>query len=138
MKTLLVLEDEALVMRLLRQVLKQYNIVEATSAEQAIQLSQGCDPRIDLLLADVTLPISSGVRVALSLRCENPDLPVILTSGYPLSDWSERDTAGLTRLSSKSLIILQKPVPPRQLLSAVAELIGVEQTEKSLHSTTGV
>jgi CheY-like chemotaxis protein len=36
-KTVLVLEDEPLVMKLLRHMLKLYNLVEATSAEEAFR-----------------------------------------------------------------------------------------------------
>ncbi|MEI9974408.1 MAG: response regulator [Ignavibacteriota bacterium] len=130
MKTLLVLEDEPLVMKLLRHMLKQYTIVEATRAEQALRLFNDHAQQIDLLLADVTLPVSSGIQVALVLRSKIPNLPVILASGYPVDNWSEQDANDLKRLDSRSLTILQKPTPPKQLLSAVAELIGVEQAEK--------
>lgn len=130
MKTLLVLEDEPLVMKLLRHMLKQYNLVEATSAEEALRLFNDHGNQIDLLLADVTLPMSSGIQVALTIRSKAPNLPVILTSGYPVSGWNERDAADLKRLDSRSVVILQKPNPGRRLLSAVEELIGAEQPQK--------
>ena len=130
-KTLLLLEDEPLVMTLLRHMLKQYSLVEATSAEQAIRLFHDRDPEIHLLLAEVSLPSRSGVEVALILRSEIPGLPVILTSGYPVSGWNERDAADLKRLGSRSVIILQKPNPARRLLSAVDELIGTEDVQKT-------
>ena len=118
-------------MTLLRHMLTQYNIVEATSAEQAIQLFHERYREIDLLLADLTLPRSSGVQVALTLRSEIPDLPVILTSGYPVGGWNERDAADLKRLGSNAVIILQKPNPARRLLSAVDDLIGAGQPQKA-------
>jgi two-component system, cell cycle sensor histidine kinase and response regulator CckA len=94
-KALLLLEDEPLVMTLLRHMLKQYSLVEATSGEEAIRLFHDRDPEIQLLLAEVSLPSSSGVEVALILRSEVPCLPVILTSGYPVNRWNERDAADL-------------------------------------------
>ena len=42
-----------------------------------------------------------------------PDLPVILTSGYPVSGWSDRDAAGLERLGPGPVAILQKPFSPK-------------------------
>jgi CheY-like chemotaxis protein len=131
MKTLLVLEDEPLVMNLLRFTLKKYNLVEARNAEEALRFFHDSDREIDLLLADLSLPVSSGVLVALILRCEIPVLPVILISGYPASDWNDRDTADLKRLGSDSVIVLQKPNRPRLLLSAIDELIGKEQPQKA-------
>ena len=128
MKTLLVLEDEPPVLKLLWHMLKQYNVIEATTAEQALRLFEENHYQIDLLVADVTLPAGSGVQVALVLRSQIRDLPVVLTSGYPVSDWSARDSADLEELGSKSVAILQKPFLAQELLSAVRKLTGEPQT----------
>lgn len=129
METLLLLEDESSVMKLVRHMLKQYNLIEATTAEQAIRLVNERDRRVHLLLADVTLPTSSGIQVALLLRSEIPDLPVILTSGYPVGDWTSRDSADLERLGSSSVAIIQKPFQRQVLLQTVRALIGEPQNE---------
>ena len=128
MKTLLVLEDEPPVLKLLWHMLKQHNVMEATTAEQALRVFGENHHRIDLLVADVTLPASSGIQVALALRARTRDLPVILTSGYPVMDWSPRDSADLERLGSKAVAILQKPFAAQELLSAIGRLTGEPQT----------
>jgi CheY-like chemotaxis protein len=124
-KTLLVLEDEPVLMVLLRHLLKPYGLIEAATAEQALRLFHDYGRRIDLLLADVTLPASSGIKVALLVRSEIPGLPVILTSGYPVSVWSARDAADLERLGSSSVAILQKPFQAEVLRNTVREMIGI-------------
>lgn len=124
MKTLLVLEDEPAVMKFMRHVLVQHNLLEAGTAEQALRLFVENGRRVDLLLADVTLPTSSGLRVAFFLRSELPTLPVILTSGYPVSSWSARDSVELHRLGPKSVKIIQKPFQAQILSSLVNELLG--------------
>jgi CheY-like chemotaxis protein len=124
MKTLLVLEDNPAVMTVLRVTLVQYSLVEASTAEQALRLFTESGRKIDLLVADVTLPTSSGIQVALLLRSKIPALPVILTSGYPVGAWSDRDSADLERLGSRSVAILQKPFQFQRLLKAVCELTG--------------
>jgi CheY-like chemotaxis protein len=131
MKSLLVLEDEPSVMKLLRHMLEQYTLILATTAEQAIQLFKDNAQQIDLLLADVTLERSSGIHVALLLRSEVPRLPVILTSGHPVSQWSDRDAADFQRLAWQSLAFLQKPFQAKLLLNAVRELIGTAQPDKA-------
>ena len=60
MKTTLVLEDESAVMRLLCLMLKHYNLVAATTAERVLSLFAGHVHQIDLFVADLTLPTSSG------------------------------------------------------------------------------
>jgi CheY-like chemotaxis protein len=129
LKTLLVLEDDPSVMMVLRLMLEQYSIIEASSAEQALRLFTEHSRKIDLLVADVTLPTSSGIQVALLLRSEVPDLPVILTSGYPVGAWNDWDSADLERLGSRSVTILQKPFQGKGLSDAVLELIGTAPSE---------
>jgi two-component system cell cycle sensor histidine kinase/response regulator CckA len=124
MNTLLVLEDDPAVMMLLRLMLEPYSLIEACSAEEAIRLFNAHGRQVDLLVADLSLPRSSGVKVALNLRSKVPNLPVILTSGYPVSAWSDRDSADLEGLGSRSVAILLKPFQAQELLTAVRELLA--------------
>jgi hypothetical protein len=78
-----------------------------------------------------TLPIGSGIQVALFFRPEVPDLPVILTSGYPVSGWSVRNSADLKTLGSKSVVILRKPFQAQILSNTIWEFIGTDQAEKN-------
>jgi two-component system, cell cycle sensor histidine kinase and response regulator CckA len=126
-KTILLLEDESTLMNLLRQMLGPYRVIEATTAKQALQLFSNHNRRIDLLIADLTLPDSSGIHAALILRSENPSLPVIVTSGYPVSTWTVRDVLDLERLGPAT--ILSKPFRSQELLQAVVELIGAPTSE---------
>ena len=67
-KTILVLEDEPLVMKLLRHVLRHYQVISATTAEQALQVFGNGPGQVDLLATDVRLPTLSGIQVALLFR----------------------------------------------------------------------
>jgi len=132
MKTVLVLEDEPSLLKLLHHMLKEFRVIEASGAEQALQLFVDGNRKIDLLVADLTLPTSSGIQVALLLRSEISKLPVILTSGYPVSEWTGRDRTDLQRLGSNSMAVLQKPFLAQELLSIVSRLTGESQTEVAL------
>ena len=123
MKTILVVEDDPFVLSVFRSVLrpKGYAILEATSAEQALKW-YGTPQQIDLIIADVALPLRSGIQVALELRKSVPDLRIILTSGYPLNMWP--DVAMLHEVPPDAIRILQKPFLPKELLYKTEELIG--------------
>lgn len=130
MAKVLILDDEPAVLRLIGRMFKGWSIIEADTAEDALRAFADHNHHIDLLAADVTLPRSSGIQVALLLRTRLRDLPVILTSGYPVSGWCVRDTLDLERLGSNAVAILQKPFQAQVLLKAVRELMGVDpQTE---------
>lgn len=124
MKKILVLEDEPVIMRLMRSMLKQYAVIEAATAQEALLCSIDVEFQVDLLIADLTLPVSSGVAVARTLRSRLPTLPIILTSGYPVSNWSKQDAGDLEKLGANSVQIVQKPFQSRTLLRAVQESLG--------------
>ena len=110
-------------MKLFRHTLRDYRMIEATTAEEALMLFIDHDYLIDLLVADLTLPRKSGAQVAVHFRSKIPDLPVILTSGYPVSGWKERDSADLRRLG-QPVAVLQKPFTGHQMLDAICDLTG--------------
>ena len=60
MKTILVVEDESAAMESLRNILKEYNVIEALNAEQALSLFSQYGRHVDLLVSHVILPRSSG------------------------------------------------------------------------------
>ncbi|MCU1238930.1 MAG: response regulator receiver protein [Candidatus Solibacter sp.] len=124
MTSILVLEDEYFLMKFMRQILKHHTVLGASSAEEALRHFKRSNRGVNLLIANVNLPTSSGVQVALLLRSAVPELPTILTSDYPLSSWNEQDAADLKRLGSNSVIVIQKPVETQRLLNCVRELIG--------------
>jgi DNA-binding response OmpR family regulator len=124
MKNILVLEDQRSVMRHMRLILKQYTLIEAPTAQEALFCSIDVEFRIDLLVADLTLPISSGIAVARTLRSKIPALPVILTSRHPVSNWSKQDSMDLEKLGSQSVQVVQKPFEAQSLLCAVRESLG--------------
>jgi len=131
LKTLLVLEDEPSLMKLLRHTLRDYRLIEATSAEEALLLFIDHEYQVDLLVADLTLPTKSGAQVAFHMRSKIPRLPVILTSGYPVSNWSERDSSDLRRLAEMPVAVLQKPFAGYKLLALICELTGWPPAKKA-------
>ena len=128
-KTILLLEDEPALMKLLAHALGAYDVIEATTADEALRQFAERGRHIDLLIADVTLPAGSGLRVAFFLRSEFQNLPVILTSGYPVSNWSTNDTIDLQRLGSTSVAFLQKPFQAQELSRLVERLLGTSTAE---------
>jgi CheY-like chemotaxis protein len=128
-KTILVLEDEPLVMKLLRQVLKTYNVIAAGTAEQALAILANHECPVDLLVTDVRLPTLSGIQVALRIRSDRPDFPILLVSGYPAEGWRDVDAADLQELGSNCVVVLQKPFHAKVLLKAACELLGASSID---------
>jgi two-component system cell cycle sensor histidine kinase/response regulator CckA len=131
MKTILVFEEKPLAMTLLRHLLKQYSLIEATTAERALELFADHAHQIDLFITELMPSTSSGLEVALRLRSEAPSLPVILMSSYPVGYWSDWDSVHLQKLGLSSVVFLQKPIQPQVLSKTVRELVGAPQCEQT-------
>jgi PAS domain S-box-containing protein len=86
-ETILLVEDEAPLRRLIREVLtgSGYAVVEAADGEEAmraISARDGEQAPIDLVLSDVVMPGMSGHQLAMSVRARWPAARVLLMSGY--------------------------------------------------------
>ena len=131
MKTILVLEHDPLIRALIRLVVEQsgYTMQEATSPKAVFERFEENYSEIHLLIADVTAPGFSGIRVALKLRSLLPNLKIILMSGRARSIFAGQTLGKLERLLSNSVAILEKPFFPVMLLDAIHRLIGLPHYE---------
>lgn len=114
--TILVIEDEPVLLSLARMVLENsgYHVLEAASGDEALALWKEKKDTVDLVLTDMVMPGSlSGPQVAQMMRADNPTLQVIYSSGYSMD--SMVDTTGETDPKS----YLPKPYVPSTLVKAV-------------------
>jgi CheY-like chemotaxis protein len=84
-RTVLVVEDDASVRGLVKEILLHYHyrVIEAEDGEEALALARQYRNEIVLLLTDMVMPRGvSGRELAERLLKERPDLKVIYTSGY--------------------------------------------------------
>jgi len=83
-RTILVVEDERIMLRLLERFLSRqgYQVLLAADGEQAIDGYCRHKTEIDVVLLDVGLPKVSGVDVLRKMKKENPDVRVVVASGY--------------------------------------------------------
>ena len=58
-----------------------YNVLEATTGTEAIQVGARNEKGVDLLLSDVAVPERSGTEVALELSASHPSMVVLFVSG---------------------------------------------------------
>jgi PAS domain S-box-containing protein len=119
-ETILLAEDEAAVRTVVREALVRlgYTVLEATSADAAIEIGERHAGPIHLLLTDVVMPGRSGGQVAARLRRARPEMRVVFMSGYP--------DAAVLRLSKgePGVTYLQKPFGPDSLARTVRRALG--------------
>jgi DNA-binding response OmpR family regulator len=83
-RTILVVEDEKLMLRLLERTLSQHSYAVFTAADGEAALETYCRHKteIDLVLLDVGIPKVKGVDVLHKMKSENPGVQVVIFSGY--------------------------------------------------------
>jgi PAS domain S-box-containing protein len=118
-ETVLLVEDEPGVRKLVRGILEQYgySVIEAESGRQALEMETAHEGRIDLLLADVVLPEMSGRDVADALVLSRPGIKVLYLSGY--TDHVVIDRGVL----AAGACFLQKPFTPEVLAGKIREVL---------------
>jgi len=115
-ETILVVEDDAMVRRMLETMLAMggYNILSAASGAEALQVWESGGSKVNLLLTDMVMPGGiSGKELAETLREERPGLRVLISSGY-----SSELVSGGEALPPKTWF-LAKPYTPSELLQVV-------------------
>jgi PAS domain S-box-containing protein len=118
-ETVLLAEDEAPVRAVARQVLERqgYTVLEAPSAEAALDIATRYSGAIHLLLTDVIMPGLSGRELATRLADLRPEARVIFMSGYT------DDAVTRHGVLEPGLAYLQKPFTPDALGQKVREVL---------------
>ena len=113
-ETVLVVEDQAALRSIVSRALRAegYQVLEAATPAQAMELTSQSERAIQLLLTDVVMPVMSGPRLALRLLASRPDLRVLYMSGYPAGSTGAGVDLG-------TAAVLQKPFSIEDLVAAV-------------------
>ena len=118
-ETILLVEDEEGVRRLVRDIIRRqgYQVLEAASGEEALKVVERHGAGIQLLLTDLVLSQMSGRELSERLRAQRKDLKVLYMSGY--TDDAVLHAGMLTRGAG----FIQKPFTAAQLSMRMRELL---------------
>jgi DNA-binding NtrC family response regulator len=113
-RTVLVVDDSQLVLRILRRILSTngYRVLTAESPQEALQLVTS--HRVDVLLTDMVFPEGeTGVDLVSVLRRQAPDLAMVAMSGQIGKETRDH------LLGQGVATFLAKPLAPQEVLDAV-------------------
>ena len=118
--TVLVIEDEDMVMDVSREMLEHmdYRVLGAKTGKEAIDIAQTYDAVIDLALLDIGLPDMGGDKVYPIIKDARPGLKVIVCSGYSI-DGPAQDI-----LNAGAQSFLQKPFSMTTLSERLKDVMG--------------
>jgi len=122
-ETILVVDDEPLLLALLAEVLtsRGYHVLSARNGLEAVEIYRRERERIQLVLLDVVMPGMGGVEAFGKLKKINPDVKVIVCSGYA------QDSAVREIVRNGAVGFMAKPYLTEDILEFVARNIGTQE-----------
>lgn len=86
--TILIVDDEEAIRNLLSDTLTSlgYKTIEALNGKEAINLYLSNKDTIDLVILDLIMPVMGGEETLIRLREINPDVKVLIETGYGVSE----------------------------------------------------
>lgn len=120
-ETILLVEDETMIRDLARRALTKngYNVLEANSGHEALEVSKQHIGSIDLLLTDIIMPGQiHGDQLAKAITILRPDLKILFISGHT------KDVKSTQEIINQRSNFLQKPFTPSSLVNKVREVLA--------------
>jgi len=118
---ILFVDDDSTIRNFMKTQLKEngYTVFTAENVQEALELCKREKYRIDLLFTDAVLPDKKGTDLIDSLFNHNPELKIILTSGYS-GIGNEKNIRGGSHFQ-----FINKPYSLKDSLNAIRETLDV-------------
>jgi PAS domain S-box-containing protein len=123
-ETVLLVDDEEIILDIGRDLLKAMGCktLTARGGHEAIELYQKNQDEIDIVILDMIMPNMSGGEVYDRMKEINPDIKVLLSSGYSINDQA---TDILSRGCNG---FIQKPFTINELSAAIRQILDKKLT----------
>lgn len=110
-KTILIVEDVEASFELLKAMLKstEANLLWAKNGEEALTMCED-NPKIDLILMDINMPIMNGYDATRLIKAKRPELPIIAQTAYAIIGDKEKS------LDAGCDDYISKPIKKQHLL----------------------
>ena len=119
-ETILIVDDEEYILDTCAAMLETmgYKVLLAGSGEKALEVFRKNQSKIDLVILDMVMPGMDGLETFEHLNQMDPQIKVILSSGYSIEDISEEIIEnGRTEL-------IQKPFSLKQINQIIREMLN--------------
>ena len=115
---ILVIEDDPIIRKTTKAILEKlgYTVLLAEDGQKGIDIYKSEQRKIDLVLMDMIMPVMNGKECFRELKVLNPDVKVIMASGYTDIETDEIRNMGLTGF-------IKKPYDRSSLSIAVSKAI---------------
>jgi sensor domain CHASE-containing protein/nitrogen-specific signal transduction histidine kinase/ActR/RegA family two-component response regulator len=121
-ETVLLVDDEAVILEVGQDFLEAmgYRVLVARDGKEGVAVYKKNWDEIDIVVLDIVMPNMGGGEAYDRMREINPDIKVVLSSGFPI----DGEAAEILERGCDGFI--QKPFKMKQLSQAIREVLGTE------------
>ncbi len=123
---ILLVEDEDEVREVTKRILERsgYTVLTAANGKDALKLYEEKRDKISLVILDLIMPEMGGQECLEELHRIDPDLKIMVTSGYPLHGPTKE------AIASAACGYVGKPYSMKEILRQVREVLNCELSGK--------
>lgn len=122
--TLLLVEDEEQIAYLAKVMLIRlgFTVIEASNGRDALELYRNNAADIKIVMTDMGMPIMDGFTLFRELKTLNPQLPIVISSGFG-------DSVVTTKIDHEEIAgLVSKPYNINQLRDVLKSIMGEENS----------
>jgi len=120
-ETILLVDDESMIITVTKEILESmgYKVITSFRGEEAVKIFSQNDLTIDLVILDLIMPGMGGEKTFGLMRKMNPDIKIILSSGYSI------DGIAKGIIDGGCNAFLQKPFHLTELSQKIREVLDM-------------
>jgi len=121
-ETILLVDDEKIIRNITEKMLNKlgYQVLTAANGLNAVEIYKNNKDKTDMVILDMIMPEMGGSETYDELKKINPDIKVLLASGYSIDE----DVSNILERGCNGFI--QKPFSLNKLLQKIRDILGEE------------
>lgn len=112
---ILIVDDETLILELLKIMLSDYNVIGAVNGREAVEKYKESKP--DIVFMDIMMPVMDGIEATKEILKIDSEAKVIAVTAYA-------KTKGKEMLEAGALDIIEKPFDPEDVKNIIKSNLG--------------
>ncbi len=114
MVKIMVVDDEIAMREILKIMLKDYRVIEASNGREAVELYKNEKP--DIVLMDIMMPLMNGIEATSEIKKIDPNAKIVAITAYASSKGEKVMNAGAD-------YILKKPFTRRDVVKLINKIL---------------
>ncbi len=113
----LIVDDDIAIREILKIMLNDFEVIEASDGESAVELYK--KERPDIVFMDILLPKKDGIQATKEILEIDPNAKIVGITAF--------ESKGEEILKAGAIALLEKPITKRKLIELIEKICGKQQ-----------